>query len=129
MHQCTQDDIDDLLRIGRERYGELFVDIEKTRYWLNDIIKNPSSLVLKTERAATIASKVLLPFNEIPIVSMFLFAGHPRDLLILFEETKQWGRHNGAEKLHFKSSTKHDIVKFAKMLGAEIEYPCYSLRL
>ncbi len=129
MKKCTLDDIEWLMEAGQKFYGHRLKNLLSTAKWLENSIVSEKFLVMRTQNAAIIATVSFMPFSDIPLASVFLFAGHPIGVKMLFEEAKKWAKEKGAEKLHFRSTTEHDIEKMAKILGADIEYPAYSLRL
>lgn len=129
MRKCTVDDVDWLMDLGGMMYGELLQNHDKTRKWVEASLSNPNALVIRSDNAAMMAFFSTMPFHDTPSASATLFAGKAREVISLFKKASIWAKDKGADKLHFRSMTKHDITKLAKIIGAKIESHAYSLEL
>lgn len=129
MRKCTIEDVDWLMSLGEKMYGTLLQNHEKTRQWVVSSLSNDNALIIRSDNAAMMVFVSSMPFHDKSNASAFLFAGKGREVIRLFRMAAAWCKEKGVDKLHFRSTTEHDITKLAKIIGAKVEYPAYSLEL
>lgn len=131
IRECTEADVDWLLRIARLSYKGRMTNVQGAKEWTRKAILGDSQNVFiwRGKKAAVIGMAVVPFFQDDVLASIQFFAGKEDELVELFKHALNWAKNVGAKDgLRFRSSTGFDISSLVKKLGAESESPSYLMR-
>ena len=118
MRKCTLEDVDWLIEITREKYGELFTNHEVARKWLAASIIRDNLMVMAIESSYVITAIHTSIFNDKKTAHAIFYGGKARQVIRLIRESMVWSKGQGAETYHFGSGNRK-VDKLASILKAK----------